>query len=432
MHDPNMLLLLDVVRALIVILLASVVCGRIALLIRQPRVVGEMVSGVLLGPTLLGAAAPETAAEIFNLQVKPVLYTIAVIGLTLFMFLVGAGQERIPSAAREFVPPLVLAASCLLAPLVLGGLTAFVLENELNETGVSTPQYALFVGGALSVTAFPMLARILYERDMANTRFGELAMLAASVDDAAAWCMLAVISAMGLAGGMSSALTTIGLAVAFCGIVMIVVPRLLRRPAERAAATGKFPHELFAVVMLLVLMAGWFTDYIGIYSVFGGFIAGLAMPRVPGFRKMIHDRMMDITAILLLPVFFAFSGLNTKLTGVWTWSFVGALVALLVAGFVGKYVFGLLAMRCLGHDWRTGSAMGGLMNARGLMILIFINVGLAHGIIGEKLFGMLALIAVITTALAMPIYRRTSTLTREAEARNEAAEIIEDALLARR
>ncbi|MGH3843057.1 MAG: cation:proton antiporter [Pseudonocardiaceae bacterium] len=410
---------MDVVRALIIVLAGSVVCGRLALLVGQPRVVGEMISGVLLGPTLLGGLAPGLSAGVFSPQVKSVLYTIAVLGLTLYMFLVGAGQSHTPSSARELTAPLVLALSCFLAPLVVGTLTALALEVELNLPGVSPLQYCLFVGGALSLTAFPMLARILYERDMVHTRFGGLAMLAASVDDAAGWCALAVISALGRAGGMSAALTTIGLAIAFCGVTLTVVPRLLRGYAERAVAMGRFPQELLAVVMLLVLAAGWFTDYIGIFSVFGGFVTGMAMPDVPAFRRMIHDRMMEMTTVLLLPVFFAYSGLNTHLGSGWTWSFVGALAALILAGFVGKYIAGLLTMRGLGFDWRAASAMGGLMNARGLMILIFINLGLAQGIIGDRLFGLLVLVAVITTAMAMPIYRATLSESDEAAARAE-------------
>jgi Kef-type K+ transport system membrane component KefB len=191
----------------------------------------------------------------------------------------------------------------------------------------------------------------------------------------------------------------------FAAVMLVVVRPLLRPLGERVQRTGKLGLDQFCLVTGIVLLAGFFTDYIGIYSVFGGFIAGLSMPRTPAFRAALHGRMMDVVNVLLLPIFFAFSGLNTQLAGLTGWAMLLPFLALLVAGFVGKYFGCALAMRSVGMPWREACAIGGLMNARGLMILIFINIGLAQQMITQDVFSMLVLVAVVTTAMALPLYR---------------------------
>jgi len=399
--DPNLRLALRLLPALIVVLLAAAVCGRLALLLGQPRVLGEMVAGVLLGPTLFGALLPGTQAALFPREVRPVLYVLSTLGLTLYMFLVGAGldhQARVPGEGRRAV---TLAASGILPALLLGLGAGLLLWGRLSVPGVGRWEFALFVGGALSLTAFPMLARILYERGLHNSPLGRLSLLAASVDDAVVWCLLAVLTAMHYGSGSGGALLTIGLAALFTAVMLGVVALPLRRLARAGSlgATGMY------VVILVPLVAGWFTDWIGVYTVFGGFVAGLAMPRDPAFRQALHDRMLDVVTTLLLPVFFAFSGLNTHLDGIAGGFGLVAFLTILAAGFAGKYLGCSLSMRALGFGWRESCAVGALMNARGLMILIFINIGLAQGMISRELFAMFVLVAVITTASAVPLYR---------------------------
>src|SRR5690606_33040760 len=206
----------------------------------------------------------------------------------------------------------VLAVSGIVPSLLLGAACGYLLHDRLSRPDVTPFEFALFVGGALSITAFPMLARILYERGLENSRLGRMTLLGASIDDAAAWCFLAVLSALHSGAGALHALRTIGLTMVFTAVMLTVVARLLRPMGERVARTGVFGFDQLYVVLGVVLLAGLFTDYIGIYSVFGGFVAGLAMPRDPAFRLALHSRMMDVVCVLLLPIFFAFSGLNTE------------------------------------------------------------------------------------------------------------------------
>ncbi|RKT08291.1 transporter (CPA2 family) [Streptomyces sp. 3211.6] len=404
--DKNLQLVLKVLPAIVVILAASALCGRLAMLVKQPRVLGEMVAGVLLGPTLLGALFPTAQEFVFAPEVKPILYVLSTIGLTVFMFLVGTGLEHSSGqGTKDTRNAAVLAVSGILPPLLLGAAAAHVLYDKLSRPDVSTFEFALFVGGALSITAFPMLARILYERNLQNTPLGRMTLLGASVDDAAAWCFLAVLSAMHTGAGAMHVVRTIGLTTVFAAVMLLVVRPLLRPLGDRVERTGTFGFDQMYLIVGIVLLSGLFTDYIGIYSVFGGFIAGLAMPRNPAFREALHSRMMDVVCVLLLPIFFAFSGLNTELGGIAGWSMLVPFLLILVAGFIGKYVGCAAAMRTIGFSWRESWAVGGLMNARGLMILIFINIGLAQGMITSEVFSMLVLVAVITTASAMPLYR---------------------------
>jgi Kef-type K+ transport system membrane component KefB len=404
--DKNLELVLRVLPAIVIILAASALCGRLALWVRQPRVLGEMVAGVLLGPTLFGALFPEAQKAVFTAEVKPILYVLSTLGLTLFMFLVGVGLDHTPgSGTKDTRNAAVLAVSGIVPSLLLGAATGYLLHDRLSEPGVSSFEFALFLGGALSITAFPMLARILYERGLENSPLGRMTLLGASVDDAAAWCFLAVLSAMHTGAGLPHALRAIGLTVAFTVVMLTVVSRLLRPMGDRVERTGLFGFDQMYLVVSIVLLCGLFTDYIGIYSVFGGFVAGLAMPRNDAFRQALHTRMMDLVCVLLLPVFFTFSGLNTELGGVAGWAMIGPLLLILVAGFTGKYLGCALAMRGIGFSWRESWAVGALMNARGLMILIFINIGLAQGMIGKDVFSMLVLVAVLTTAGAVPLYR---------------------------
>ncbi|MEV4563302.1 cation:proton antiporter [Nonomuraea sp. NPDC049419] len=418
--DPNLSLVLKVLPALVVILITAAVCGRLAQLVMQPRVLGEMVAGVLLGPTLFGWLFPEAQATLFPPEVRPVLYVMSTIGLTLYMFLVGAGLDHSAGTPGEARKASVLAASGILPSLLLGAGAALVLYDLLSRPEVPPLQFALFVGGALSLTAFPMLARILYERGLENSPLGRLSLLGASIDDALAWCLLAVLTAMHLGDGPAGALPTVALTALFAIVMLKVVAPLLRPMGDSVARTGRLGPTGMYVVILVPLAAGWVTDWIGVYSVFGGFFAGLAMPRNPEFRQVLHGRMMEVVSTLLLPVFFTFSGLNTQLGGITGGAMVLAFLLILAAGFAGKYFGCSLAMRGLGFSWRESYAVGGLMNARGLMILIFINIGLAQQMITTELFSMLVLVAVLTTAAALPLYKlalpERLELTTKAEA----------------
>nr|AGS49983.1 hypothetical protein [uncultured bacterium esnapd26] len=402
--DSNLELALDVLPALAVILLAAAVAGRLAVMLGQPRVLGEIMAGILLGPTLFGRLAPGLQAEVFPAEARSVLYVLSTMGLTLYMFLVGAGLDHGRHASDRKHHPAVLAASGFLPCLVLGGLVGLLMWDDVTREGVGRWEFTLFVGGALSLTALPMLARMLYERGLQNSRLGRLALVAAAIDDAAAWCFLAVLTAVHTGSGAAGALPMIGYSVLFTAVMLFGVSRLLRPLARYAGRQGTLSPGVMYVVVIVPIVCGYLTDLIGIYSVFGGFIAGLAMPRDPQFRQALHSRMMDTVSTLLLPIFFALSGLTTDLQGISADTLLFGAAAL-VAGFAGKYFGSALAMKTLRFSWREAFAAGGLMNARGMMILIFINIGLAQGLITRPVFSVLVLVAVITSAAALPLYR---------------------------
>ncbi|GAA1190411.1 cation:proton antiporter [Prauserella alba] len=418
MHDENMHTLLGVTAALLVIVVAAQVCGRIAVKVGQPAVVGEMVSGILLGPTALGAFAPGFSGYVFSEETKPTLYVIAMVGLSLYMFLVGLEHEHHPASRREAVLPVVLAVAGLLCPLIAGSAAALYLDGDFRPEGVDLPLFVLFVGGALAVTAFPMLARVLQERDMVHTDFGGVATRAAAIDDALAWCVLAVVGALAVHGNVLDSWKTIVPAAAFAVAAFLILPRILTKPMTRAVRTGHVDDRLLVALLGLVLAAAWFTDYIGIYSVFGGFICGVALPRVRGFSALLNARLLQAVRCLFLPVFFAFSGLNTDLTGALNADYLAAAAVVFAAAFVSKAIASLGVLRSFRWGWGESIAMGGLMNARGLMILIFINIGLGIGVLEERLFSILVLVAVLTTAVAMPCYRLHFTPAREQDARD--------------
>ncbi|MEV8437885.1 cation:proton antiporter [Actinosynnema sp. NPDC051121] len=397
---------LRVFAALAVVLAATTLCGRIAMLVRQPRVVGEMVAGVLLGPALLGAVAPGVQAQIFPKDVKDTLYVLSTIGLTFYMFLVGSSLDHGLAAGRNMRRASALAASGIVPTFALGAGAAALFFGSLSPDGTTRWEFMLFVGGALSITAFPMLARILQERGIANTPIGGLTLVAAAIDDAAAWVILAVIIAVASAGSPLDAVGTVAGAAVFALLMLTVGRSLFARLGARVERVGRMSRDVMALVLLVVLVAGWFTDFIGVFSVFGGFITGLAMPQSAVVRRELETRLTDLNSILLLPVFFAFSGLNTQVSGFGSGGGLWWPLAVIMAvAFAGKYLGCAAVVRVQGFSWRYASAVGGLMNARGLMILIFINIGLAHDMVTPELFAILVAVAIVTTAAAMPIYR---------------------------
>ncbi|MQA79835.1 MAG: hypothetical protein GEV10_15365 [Streptosporangiales bacterium] len=411
--DSRIDLAIGVLAALAIILVATGVCGRLAQAVGQPRVVGEMVAGVVLGPSIFGAVLPSVQQDLFTPDIKNVLYVLSTIGLTFYMFLVGAGIDHQFLNRRSIRRAATVASSGIVVPLVLGAGTGLLLADRLAGQGTSTAGFALFLGAALAVTAFPVLARILQERRMTSTPLGSMTLVAAAIDDAAAWALLAVVVALGAAGSTSGVLIAILGAALFAVGMFTLGRRLLRLLVRRVERAGTMTHGSVVVVLLIVVACGWFTDTIGIHSVFGGFIAGVALPASPVLRRELTTRLADVNAVLLMPVFFVFSGLNTELAGLLDISLLLPLALLMLVAFVGKYVGCALVVRLHGFSWRHASAVGALMNARGVMILIFINVGLGQGVIGPPLFTMLVLVAVVTTAAATPIYRASFPVSLE-------------------
>lgn len=403
----NLEVFTDIVAALIVVLGVAHLCGRLIQFLGQPRVVGEMVAGVLLGPTMFGLVAPELHTSLFTPAAIQTVYVLSNLGLAFYMFLVGCELDTnmfTESAVRRAGQ---VALSGIVPPILLGGSCGYFLYDALSTTGVGGFEFAFFLGAALSITAFPMLARILEDQGLTDSRLGSLALLAASLDDGLAWCLLALIAAMGTDSPLlAGVLPLLGGAVFALVCVYLVRPVLLKM-SKRVEQRGDLGQGEFASILLLLLVAIWATDKIGIYSVFGSFILGLCMPRGKVFQRALHGGMHRFTTTFFLPMFFTNSGLNANLSALLSPQLLGPAALIMMVAFVSKYLSCTLAMRSIGFSWSESSAVGGLFNARGLMLLIFANLGLSQGLIGEAMFSILVMTAVVTTAAAMPIFQRS-------------------------
>ena len=369
----------------------------------QPQVVGEMIAGVVLGPSLLGLLAPDLQAMLFPKDTKGILYVGAQLGVGLYMFLVGLGFDR--SHFRSNVRSAgAVSVSGMAAPFLLAVLMTPWL---MTVPGLFSPQLnlfqaTLFMGACISITAFPMLARIIHERGLSKSPLGTLSLSAGAIDDAGAWTVLAIVLAT-FGAGPGVAVKAIGGALAFAVVMIGFGPRLLAplgAAAERAKGVGQ---TLMAIVLMLFLLSAFLMDWVGMHAVFGGFLLGTAMPRGVLTREL-RAKLEPFTVVLLLPMFFTFSGLNTQLNLVADPALLVVALAILAASILAKGGACWAAARLTGQDNPTALGIGALMNARGLMELIIINIGLQRGIIGVELFSMLVLMAVVTTLMASPLF----------------------------
>ena len=384
------------------------VCRVVGILFKQlgqSQVVSEMIAGVVMGPSLMGWLLPDLSAYLFPPASKPILFAVCQVGLVLYMFLIGVEfdieliRSRLRSAAS-------ISLAGILAPFALGVLLAFYLAGDSSFFSLKTTpvQAMLFMGAAMSITAFPMLARIIFEQGLSKTSLGTLALAAGSMDDAAAWCVLAVVLAS-FQNNISIAIYAIGGGVLFALVTLLVIKPLLQPWGKKVAASGEMSVGILSSVLMLTMLGAWFTDFIQIYAVFGAFVMGIAMPRGK-FAQELHRIIYPLTTAFLLPVFFVYSGLNTKI-GLVNTPFLWLMAALvLLAAIVGKGVACYLAARWHGESHREAMAIGTLMNARGLMELIILNIGLQRGIIEPALFAILVLMAIVTTLMATPIFER--------------------------
>jgi len=381
----------------------------------QPQVVGEMIAGVLLGPSLLGLFAPSVQQALFPAESKPILFVGAQLGVGLYMFLVGL-QFRSDDFRANGRSAAAVSLSGMAAPFMVALLiTPWLLGQGLFTPAVTSFQATLFMGAAISITAFPMLARIIHERGLSNTQLGTLSLSAGAIDDAAAWTVLAIVLAS-FGGGAALAVKAV-VGGALFGIIMIMFgPRLLAPLGRWAERDGGVSPALLAVVLMLFMLSAFTMDAVGIHAVFGGFVLGAVMPRGL-LADELRRTLEPVTVVLLLPMFFTFSGLNTQLALVGDPALLGTAATILFLSIVAKGVACWAAARLTGQDNPTSLAIGALMNARGLMELIIINIGLQRGIIGIELFSILVLMAVVTTLMASPLFE--FVYGRQARARGD-------------
>lgn len=380
------------------------VVGLIAQRVGQPQVVGEMIAGVVLGPSLLGQLAPGVQQALFPPgPANVVLYTVAQIGLVLYMFLIGLNfdLELIKHRAGTAV---AVSAAGVLTPLALGGLVAIPLlaGGGYFEEGVAPILAMMFLGAAIAITAFPMLARIIFEKGLYGTPLGTLALACGATDDAISWCILAVVLAVHR-GNPVMAVVAIGGGVIYTLVLLTIGRRALRVLGTFTERRNAVTPPVLSVVLILLMACAWFTDVIGIYAIFGAFILGVAMPN--GFFALrLTESLEPLVTTFLLPLFFVYSGLNTQIGLVNSPTLWVITLGLIVVAILGKGIACSVAARMRKVPLPEAVALGSLMNARGLIGLILLNIGLEAGIITRTLFTILVLVAIVTTLMASPIF----------------------------
>jgi Kef-type K+ transport system membrane component KefB len=369
----------------------------------QPQVVGEMIAGVLLGPSLFGLLLPQWQQFVFPRESLKTLYIGAQLGVGLFMFLVGIDFRSEMFRARARAAAAVSLAG-MVVPFALATFLALWLMGipGLFSDKATSFVAILFLGAAISITGFPVLARIIQERGIGGTPLGTLALSAGAIGDVAAWCMLAVVLAS-FGAGPATAVKAIAGGAAYAVVMLTVGRRLLARLGKSAERGGRLSHTMLGVVLALLMLCVSLTDYIGIHAVFGGFLLGLAMPRGLLTREL-QQKLEPVVVVFLLPMFFTYSGLSTRLDVVSSGAFLSVAMVVLAASIVGKGVACWAAARLSGEDNRTALAIGSLMNARGLMELILVNIGLQKGVIQLPLFSIQVLMAIVTTLMASPLF----------------------------
>jgi len=369
----------------------------------QPQVVGEMAAGIILGPSLLGWAAPGVSGYLFPPASLPFLSSVSQVGLLIYMFLVGLEFDTRLMRGRGHAA-VVTSHVSIIAPFFLGSLVALFLYSRLSDESVSFVGFSLFMGASMSVTAFPVLARILTERNLTRTRVGAVTIACAAVDDITAWSILAIVVAIVRASSMHTPLwLTLAGSAAYLLFVIFVVRRALRWLETYYRNRGRLTQDMVGITLLLVLASAWTTEWLGIHALFGAFAMGAVMPKKSRFVHDLMEKLEDLTVVLFLPIFFAFAGLKTSIglvSGPEMWAYAGLCLLVAVAG---KFGGSTIAARLTGLSWRESGALGVLMNTRGLMELVILTIGLELGVISPALYTMLVMMALITTAMTTPL-----------------------------
>ncbi len=396
---PNLPLLLG--QMALIVALARIM-GRLFRWFRQPQVVGEMLAGMILGPSVLGWIMPSFSLALFPPQSLGFLNSISLVGLVLFMFKVGL--ELDPGLLRgRGHAILVTSHMSIIVPFVMGALLAYGLYPLLSNNDVTFVGFALFLGSAMSVTAFPVLSRILTEKNMLNTQVGAASLACAAVDDVTAWSILAAIVLLVRATSVDMPLwATIGGSAIFVCVMLFVIRPLLRWLLERFRPV-RLSNDLLAAALVFAHLSALLTEFLGIHALFGAFLAGAVIPKD---RSLIHaftDKLEDLTVVLLLPLFFAFTGLRAKIGLLTDWQLWAICALVSVVAIAGKLGGSAVAARLTGMGWREAGALGVLMNTRGLMELVILNVGLDIGVISPTVFTMMVLMALLTTFMTTPL-----------------------------
>lgn len=395
------------IAQILTILIAARVIGWLFRKINQPRVIGEMVAGILLGPSLFGWLAPDLHAMLFPPASLGYLSSLSYVGLLLFMFLVGLELDlkRLRELGRAAV---ITSQVSIILPFAFGSLFALYLYPKLysglSDPSVSALGFVLFMGAAMSVTAFPVLARILTEHNMLRTRVGSVAITCAAVDDVTAWCILAgiIVIVRSSTSALPLWLMLAGLG-AFVLAMLFIVRRLLKGLTLLYEKRRSLTADMIAIIFLLVLTSSLITESLGVHALFGAFLAGVVMPRHPKLSEELSQKLEAVVVVLLLPLYFALTGLRSSIfliNGASMWFYAAVIIVLAVAGKLGG---SMISARMNGMTWRESAAIGVLMNTRGLVELVILNIGLDLGILSPALFSIMVLMALVTTLMTTPL-----------------------------
>ncbi|AOC95067.1 High-affinity Na(+)/H(+) antiporter NhaS3 [Flavobacterium anhuiense] len=369
--------------------------------IGQPSVIGEMIAGIVLGPSLVGMYFPEFSAALFPKESLGNLQFLSQIGLILFMFVIGMELDLkvLKNKAHDAV---VISHASIVIPFALGLSLAYFIYEIYAPMGVEFSSFGLFMGIAMSITAFPVLARIVQERGMQKTKLGTIAITCAAADDITAWCILAVVIAIVKAGSLSSSLYVIGMAILYVIIMLKIVRPFLKRVGDLNATRESLNKPVVAIFFITLLISAYASELIGIHALFGAFLAGAIMPENNKFRNIFIEKVEDVSIIVLLPLFFVFTGLRTQiglLNDPELWKITGLIILVAV---VGKFFGSALAAKFMGQNWKDSLSIGALMNTRGLMELVVLNIGYDLGVLSTEIFTMMVIMALVTTFMTGP------------------------------
>ncbi len=391
------LLLLQIITIIGFARIFGFICKKIG----QPAVIGEIIAGIILGPSVLGIIAPHFSAFIFPPGSLNTLQFFSQIGLILFMFIIGMDID-LKLLGNRAPEAFVVSHASIIIPFTFGMALAYFIYSSLAPAGVPFLSFALFTGISMSITAFPVLARILQERNLMKTRVGVLAITCAAIDDISAWCLLAALIAIVKAGSFISSLYTILVSVIYVIMMLKIVSPFLHRLGEIYSRKDGISRPVVAVFIITLLISSYLTEIIGIHAVFGAFVAGVIMPPNVSFRKILIEKIEDLAIILLLPIFFVMSGLRTEIgliNSLYLWKITGIVILTAVAG---KFAGSALSLKFVGQNWRNSLIIGTLMNTRGLMQLVVLSIGYDLGVLSPAIYTIMIIMALVTTMMAGP------------------------------
>lgn len=397
LHHPLAILLAQIITIILTARLLGWLCRKVG----QPAVIGEIIAGILLGPSLIGLYYPQFSASLFPAQSLGNLQFISQIGLILFMFIVGMELDLkvIRHKANDAV---LISHASIIIPFSLGFALAYFIYVSFAPAGVPFSSFGLFIGIAMSVTAFPVLARIVQERGINKTRIGSIVITCAAADDITAWTLLAAIIAIVKAGSFVSSLYTILMAACYVLLMIFIVRPFLARVGKVHSTREKLSKPIVAIFFLTLIISSYITELIGIHALFGAFMAGAIMPDNARFRNIFIEKVEDVALVLLLPLFFVFTGLRTQIGLIddpHLWAVTGLIILIAV---IGKFVGSALAARYVRQSWKDSLTIGALMNTRGLMELVILNIGYDLGVLSPQIFAMMVIMALVTTVMTGP------------------------------